>query len=693
MIPFMPNPYNQCLHFTQNAFLTTSVHDNTTNSSCTTQPNSFSSTQILSSHKTFSTSTVPNSHYLCHNAKFPYLEKEKYEIWAMKMKYWIQNADHNLWRIVQQGNSPKRLGKDAKGNTIVHPPVSLDEHVAVQRENKFKARFEEEATQGYDSSEIPEIIDAQKNTTGEVCEAEFCYDGEFSKKPSVFTQTLLRRRFKLFNLNVCQAGEMHAFPPYNWNLLCPAYTKSTLRKHRASLQTLRTHASCDSSLKTQPKDIPPAVDIQLSKSDVKTQKSTTGSPIFSSSIQSLGKTKAPSVPWSVRGIRQHLYPALVRIGLGLSSELRLVCNEIGNAEIQKSNAEAEIRIKGVLLWCIYKAVPSADSDPAGADESTLPPGQQLGTSENTTRFPVPSDVCMDQLTSGIFTSSSYDDDFRATLTNLAPAVEKQSSTNPSLVKVHSLDMFQNSTNESNSKQTKLHCLIKGKPEEIVVRNKARLVHRTPTKGGQLLMMRYFAPVARIEAIRLFFAIASYMGIVCIITEWFKALYGLQPAPQPGNARLSTFRVTTTITESTIDKTLHQERFQVLHGDSKSTTVDVNFCGKVNFMAVQKADYCWLLSSLMCTDRSIQLQCTLFLLKVGFSADRTMFCWKYLSCWTLFSSSCSIYPPARTELFLLVSQWFCCSYLISGCDELVLLITYVIVPALLMDNAAVSRFHA
>ncbi|GKC24157.1 putative ribonuclease H-like domain-containing protein, partial [Tanacetum coccineum] len=37
-----------------------------------------------------------------------------------------------------QGNSPKRLGKDAKGNTIVHPPVSLDEHVAVQRENKVR---------------------------------------------------------------------------------------------------------------------------------------------------------------------------------------------------------------------------------------------------------------------------------------------------------------------------------------------------------------------------------------------------------------------------------------------------------------------------------------------------------------------------------------------------------------------------
>ncbi|GJZ42959.1 hypothetical protein Tco_0590214 [Tanacetum coccineum] len=30
------------------------------------------------------------------------------------------------------------IGKDAKGNTIVHPPVSLDEHVAVQRENKVR---------------------------------------------------------------------------------------------------------------------------------------------------------------------------------------------------------------------------------------------------------------------------------------------------------------------------------------------------------------------------------------------------------------------------------------------------------------------------------------------------------------------------------------------------------------------------
>ncbi|GJX44518.1 putative ribonuclease H-like domain-containing protein [Tanacetum coccineum] len=107
---------------------------NTTPPSTSSRHHHVTTTAISSQQfQQFQTATIS-----ANNAKFPYLEKEKYEIWAMKMEYWIQNADHNLWRIVQQGNSPKRLGKDAKGNTIIHPPVSLDEHVAVQRENKVR---------------------------------------------------------------------------------------------------------------------------------------------------------------------------------------------------------------------------------------------------------------------------------------------------------------------------------------------------------------------------------------------------------------------------------------------------------------------------------------------------------------------------------------------------------------------------
>ncbi|GJW87918.1 hypothetical protein Tco_0163258 [Tanacetum coccineum] len=131
---FMPEPIQPMPTFTQTAFSQPAVHTQHTQPTQTNPtgqqyPNNVQSQQF----QQFQTATVS-----ANNAKFPYLEKEKYEIWAMKMEYWIQNADHNLWRIVQQGNSPKRLGKDAKGNTIVHPPVSLDEHVAIQRENKVR---------------------------------------------------------------------------------------------------------------------------------------------------------------------------------------------------------------------------------------------------------------------------------------------------------------------------------------------------------------------------------------------------------------------------------------------------------------------------------------------------------------------------------------------------------------------------
>ncbi|GJS32567.1 hypothetical protein Tco_0530949 [Tanacetum coccineum] len=99
---------------------------------------------VSAGHVLFQTATIS-----ANNAKFPYLEKEKYEIWAMKMEYWIQNADHNLWRIVQQGNSPKRLGKDAKGNTIVHPPVTMMSMVAEQQGELIKLE-EEGLHKGYD---------------------------------------------------------------------------------------------------------------------------------------------------------------------------------------------------------------------------------------------------------------------------------------------------------------------------------------------------------------------------------------------------------------------------------------------------------------------------------------------------------------------------------------------------------------
>ncbi|GJX43626.1 ribonuclease H-like domain-containing protein [Tanacetum coccineum] len=73
-----------------------------------------------------------------NNAKFPYLKKEEYETWAMKMEYWIMNSDHNLWNIILHGNSRKKIGRDPKGNIMILPPMYVEEHIAVQKETKAR---------------------------------------------------------------------------------------------------------------------------------------------------------------------------------------------------------------------------------------------------------------------------------------------------------------------------------------------------------------------------------------------------------------------------------------------------------------------------------------------------------------------------------------------------------------------------
>nr|GEX04713.1 ribonuclease H-like domain, reverse transcriptase, RNA-dependent DNA polymerase [Tanacetum cinerariifolium] len=207
-----------------------------------------------------------------------------------------------------------------------------------------------------------------------------------------------------------------------------------------------------------------------------------------------------------------------------------------------------------------------------AVDSTLPPGYSLGSSEPSTRFPSPSDLGNHQPKAGILSSSSYDDDFCADVTNLAftvvvdPVATKRKSKFGESIFISSIHN-QNRTTHTDH----LHCLftcflsqlepssvakaledpdwvaamqeelqqfynqqvwtlvplpvgkvaigtkwiLKNKMDArgIVVRNKARLMAQGHRKEEGIDYDEVFALVARIEAIRLFLAFASYMGFM------------------------------------------------------------------------------------------------------------------------------------------------------------------------------------
>ncbi|GJR97897.1 putative ribonuclease H-like domain-containing protein [Tanacetum coccineum] len=217
-------------------------------------------------------------------------------------------------------------------------------------------------------------------------------------------------------------------------------------------------------------------------------------------------------------------------------------------------------------------------------------------------------------TDGIFTNSSYDDGGAvADFTNLEPVVDVSPITTLRVNSIHPSTLILGDPQSAVQTRTKVtksfgaHAFIlvdlpygkkavgtkwvyRNKKDErgVVVRNKARLVAQGHRQEEGIDYDELFAPVARIEAIRIFLAFAFYVGFIVYqmdvksaflydkideevyvsqppgfidpkypqkVYKLVKALYGLHQAPRAWYATLSTFLLKNGYRRGTINKTL------------------------------------------------------------------------------------------------------------------------------------------
>nr|GEV98300.1 hypothetical protein [Tanacetum cinerariifolium] len=219
-------------------------------------------------------------------------------------------------------------------------------------------------------------------------------------------------------------------------------------------------------------------------------------------------------------------------------------------------------------------VPSGDTMVSTDDVPvhTSSPTDSFFNDEPTTRFLSPSNLGNHDPSPGIFFSSSYDDAFGAALNNVTSSVEVLVDLPAGKYDIGTKWILKNKRDATG----------------IVVQSKARLVTQGHRQEDRIDYDEVFAPVERIEAIRLFLAFASYMGFMVYqmdvksvflyrrineevyvtqpkgfvdpqhpkkVYKVIKALYGLHQAPRAWYATLSTFLLKHGYKRGTIDNTL------------------------------------------------------------------------------------------------------------------------------------------
>ncbi|GKF72195.1 hypothetical protein Tco_0208309, partial [Tanacetum coccineum] len=63
---------------------------------------------------------------------------DDYDTWAMEMEHYLEYIDNEVWKVIQNENSKKRVTKGKDGVYRVLPPATQEEQFADEKERKAR---------------------------------------------------------------------------------------------------------------------------------------------------------------------------------------------------------------------------------------------------------------------------------------------------------------------------------------------------------------------------------------------------------------------------------------------------------------------------------------------------------------------------------------------------------------------------
>nr|GEX81563.1 ribonuclease H-like domain-containing protein [Tanacetum cinerariifolium] len=144
-----------------------------------------------------SSSTNTTNPLYCFIHQTPHPKKGKYDIWAMKMEYYLSHIDYLIWQVIQNGNVHVSVTTDTNEMIKVLPPKTAEEVVAREIERKARTTLllalpENHLAKFYKMADAKETWEAIKSRFGR---------NDESKKMQKY---LLKQQFEGFSVSTSE---------------------------------------------------------------------------------------------------------------------------------------------------------------------------------------------------------------------------------------------------------------------------------------------------------------------------------------------------------------------------------------------------------------------------------------------------------------------------------------------------------